>query len=54
MTSYKISEITVMNEIEPIGLDEKNPVFAWKFSSNEKNMKQTDVRITVGEGTCWS
>ncbi|QGQ99202.1 alpha-L-rhamnosidase [Paenibacillus psychroresistens] len=48
MTSYNISEITVMNEIEPMGLDEKKPVFAWKFISNEKNMKQTEARITVG------
>ncbi|NQX59678.1 alpha-L-rhamnosidase [Paenibacillus qinlingensis] len=48
MTGYLISEITVMNEIEPMGLDEKEPVFAWTFISNEKNMKQTAVRITVG------
>ncbi|WP_182300213.1 alpha-L-rhamnosidase [Cohnella cholangitidis] len=46
--SYCISEITVHYETEPIGLDEKKPVFAWKFVSDNNDMKQTAARLLVG------
>ncbi|WP_161557086.1 alpha-L-rhamnosidase [Paenibacillus amylolyticus] len=46
--SYCISQIKVMHEIEPMGLDEKKPVISWQFISDANNMKQTGFRIVVG------
>ncbi|WP_337099867.1 alpha-L-rhamnosidase [Paenibacillus sp. YIM B09110] len=46
--SYTITDITIMHEREPIGIDEGKPVIAWKFASEENNMKQTSARIIVG------
>lgn len=47
--SLSISEITIANEISPLGMDIKTPQIAWKFKSDEKNMKQSCARICVKE-----
>lgn len=47
--SLHISEITVANEISPLGMDIKSPQIAWKFKSDESGMKQRQVRICVSE-----
>ena len=47
--SLGISEITIANEISPLGMDIKFPQIAWKFKSDECGMKQRSARICVNE-----
>lgn len=45
--SYQISSVLVDGFNMPMGLDDPNPLFSWKFESAEA-MKQTKARIMVG------
>lgn len=46
--SFKITEITVAHEKTPLGMDIREPLIAWKFAADDKNMKQRSARILVG------
>lgn len=46
--STKISEITIANEVSPLGMDIKKPRIAWKFLSDENSIKQRAARIYAG------
>lgn len=43
--SYHISQIAVMREIEPMGLDEKKPIISWRFISDANNMNRLVVEL---------
>ncbi|MCF0132442.1 MAG: family 78 glycoside hydrolase catalytic domain [Blautia sp.] len=46
---YTIRQIFVETQIEPIGLDIRNPLISWKFSSEEKGMRQSAYHLQVSE-----
>lgn len=45
--SFSIVNIRVNEIKEPLGLDEKEPIISWGFSSDKKGMVQTKARILV-------
>lgn len=48
VNSSVISEILINDENSPLGIDIVNPLFSWRFSSDENNLKQKSFRILVG------
>lgn len=46
--SFAISDVETGGLKSAVGLDEKRPLFAWKLVSDKNNVKQTEVRVTVG------
>ncbi len=44
---FAVVNIRVNEMKEPLGLDEKSPVFSWQFFSAENNMVQTKVQVSV-------
>lgn len=53
----KIERILIEDQMAPIGLDEKKPVFSWLLTAEEgeQNLMQSACRIVVrtGEDTVW-
>ena len=47
--SFQIEKIKINNQIEPLGLDEKEPLISWVFTSAQKGMKQAKSQIRVRE-----
>lgn len=46
--TFRITDILVNEERNPIGIDIEKPIFSWKFSSTKNSMKQKAVKILVG------
>ena len=44
-----VEQITVDNEINPLGIDNKTPYFAWISSSTTRSSYQTAYRIVVAD-----
>ena len=47
--SFKISNVLVEYQNNPLGLDEENPRFSWRMESDVQNTRQEKCRITVVE-----
>lgn len=45
--SFKITEITINEMQQPLGIDINKPLFSWKFQSTEKEMKQKKYQIII-------
>lgn len=45
----KIVNLRVENKVEPLGIDEKRPVFSWNVETGESNWKQAKYRILTGQ-----
>ena len=46
-----ITDLKCENLTNPIGMDEKNPIFSWKLESDKENTVQTRYELTVGNFT---
>lgn len=46
-----IIDLKCENLTNPIGMDEKNPIFSWKLESDKENTVQTRYELTVGNFT---
>ena len=46
---FEIKEIRVNGMTQPMGLDEKKPLFSWKFRNAGENMMQGKARVLVKE-----
>ena len=46
-----IVDLKCENLTNPIGMDEKNPIFSWKLESDKENTVQTRYELTVGNFT---
>lgn len=49
--SYFIKDILVETEANPLGIDIRNPLISWKFSSEEKGMVQKAYQLTVKDSS---
>ncbi|MCC8149993.1 MAG: hypothetical protein LIO96_00610, partial [Lachnospiraceae bacterium] len=45
--AFQITEVRVNQMKNPLGLDEKNPLFSWRFRSGEPDMRQSGAHIRV-------
>ena len=56
-TTFRIREIRINDRITPIGTDIKEPLISWILESEERDMKQSCVRILTGRepggSDCW-
>lgn len=50
-SALHIRDLRCENISDPINIDTKSPRFSWKFSSSEKNKKQSAYEITVAESS---